>query len=281
MYIYYLNSVYPEPQHLKIRKVLCNCAERIMQQHAENRYGQVIQENLSRPIRESKLEVIDARAKMTAPGTLTVYIGRKGTNSIDLVRTAVADDARAEELRTRIDNQLKQTYSMPVEHMPAAMIRQPVLADIRYGGETLIHGFFLPDGVDLFPVLLAYNGGALARQGFALIEHHREGTDAAFEAVVVRNPPSLNDAEEAALRQVPETQLVNNAAVLADWCDTTWWVVAAALVAAAAVTVEATCICAAMEAVHLPEDTLDSLGPAASARQLTLLRSQALAKSLH
>lgn len=249
--------------------------------HVQNRYGQVIQENISRPIRESKLEVIDAKAKMTAPGTLTVYVGRKGANRIDAVRKAVTEDARAEELKVEINRQLKSTYAVPIEHFPAAMVRQPVLADIRYGGDALLRGFFLPEGVDLFPIPLAYNGGALAREGFTLVEHHKEGTDKAFEAVVVRNPPALTHAEEAALRHVPETQLINNAAVLYDWCDTTWWAVAAAVVAAAEVTVEVTCICAAMAAVSLPEETLKALGPAASARQLTLLRTQALVKSLH
>jgi hypothetical protein len=250
-----------------------------MQTYVEDRYGQVIQENISRPIRESKLEVIDGTIQLSAPGTLTVYVGRKGTKGIESIRS-VKERGRVDQLNEDINKQIKQTSAVPIYHLPALMVRQPVLADIRYGGGTLIHGFFLPDGVDLFPIPLAYNGGGLAREGFTMIEYHREGTDTALEAVVVRTPPSLTPAEEAALRKVPETQLRNNVAALAGWCDTTWWAVAAAVVAVAEVTIQVTCVCAAMDTVHLSEDALKTLGPAASARQLTLLRTQALAKSL-
>jgi hypothetical protein len=207
-----------------------------------------------------------------------LYIAKSGTKHINNIRSAVQEHGSGDEIKKHIERHLKHISVVSTDELPELMLQQPVLADIRYGGDTLIHGFFLPEGVDLFLIPLAYNGGGLAREGFTLFEHYQEGSAASFEAIVVRSAPKLTTAEEAALRMVPATQLINNVAVLQGWCDTTWWVVAKAVIIALAVTVEATCICAAMDAVTLSEERLKELGPAASARELTKLRTEVLVK---
>jgi hypothetical protein len=252
----------------------------------DDRYGPVVSEITARPTRESKLTVVDAprstkTPRLTAPGTIMVYLAKKRTHAIDEVRAAFKEGGRRlEKLQTDIHKQLKRTKSSSPKAFVELMLRQPVLADIRYGGATLNSGFFLPKGVDLFPIPVAYNGGRLAREGFTLAEYYKEGSDAALEGIVVCSAPSLTDAEKAALRLVPQDQLVRNVAGLADWCDSTWWAIAAAVVAAAEITVQVTCVCAAMEEVHLSENALKRLGPAASARKLIELRRQVFANSL-
>jgi hypothetical protein len=250
-----------------------------------DRYGRVISEIASRSIRETKIQVIDYQPKSTttlrlaAPGTVTIYLSKKGSGLLDEVRAAVTDSNRIEKLQTNMQKQLKRTKSSSLEDFAALMIRQPVLADIRYGGATLNRGVFLPKGCDLFPIPFAYIGGRLAKQGFTLAEYYKEGSDAALEAVAIRSTPTLTDAEKEAIRQIPDSQLGQSVTTLARWCDTTWWMVAAAVVAVAAVTVNYTCICARMEEVHLSDNELRKLGPAASAQKLIGLRRQALEQS--
>ena len=251
-----------------------------------DRYGRVISEIASRPIRETKIPVIDYQPKSTAtlrlaaPGTVTIYLAKKGSGLLDEVREAATDSQRLEKLQTHMQRQLKRTKSSSLKDLPGLMIRQPVLADIRYGGATLNHGVFLPKGCDIFPIPFAYIGGRLAKQGFTLAEYYKDGSDAALEAVAIRSAPTLTAAEKEAIRQVPDSQLDQSVASLTAWCDSTWWLVAAVVVAVAAVTVNYTCICAAMDEVHLSDSELRKLGPAASARKLIALRRQTLEKSL-
>lgn len=249
-----------------------------------DRYGRVIAEIASRPIRETKIPVIDyqpksdAELRLAAPGTVTIYLAQKGSESLDEVRAAATDSSRLEKLQASMQKQFKRTKSSSLDDFAALMIRQPVLADIRYGGATLNHGVFLPKGCDVFPIPFAYIGGRLAKQGFTLSEYYKEGSDAALEAVAIRSAPTLTEVEKEAIRQIPDSQLSQNVTTLARWCDTTWWMVAAAVVAVAAVTVNYTCICVAMNAVHLSDSEVQKLGPAASAQKLIALRRQVLEK---
>ena len=249
-------------------------------------YGPVITEVSSRPIRSSKIPIInitpDKSGKsplLTSTGTITIYIAKKGSGELEKVKMAASQGGeRIEELHKHINSQIKKTESSSIPDFVKIMIKEPVLAEIRYGGTTLSNGFFLPKKVDLFPIPYAYIGGAVAEEGLTLTEYFKEGSEVAFEALAVRVEPNLTDAEKEAIRLLPSNELSRNVAALADWCDTTWWAVAAAVVAAAHVTVEVTCKCALMAEVHLSDEAIRKLGPTLSARQLMNLRRQVFQK---
>src|SRR5690348_3299665 len=130
-----------------------------MKEEAINRYGPVIDEMGRRPIRISKIPVINVeyhssgKNTFVAPGTVTLYIGHKGNKLFGKVRLAAKEGGKhIEEVYEHIDRQLKNTKSVSVSDHVKMMIQEPLIADIRYAGRTLSHGFFLPHQVDLFTI---------------------------------------------------------------------------------------------------------------------------------
>jgi hypothetical protein len=167
------------------------------------------------------------------------------------------------------------------------MAQAPVLADVRYGGNTLNAGITVPQNIDCAVAIFPYNGGRLAEDGFELVEYPKAGTSDRLEAVVVEVSPGLSAAETAALQLVPGSQLGRNIGVSLDCC-TTWWAVgfvtaglagAVALGAAGAATLIVVAGITAVQlgrATNLSDAEIKKLGPAASARELLQLRREAL-----
>ncbi len=252
----------------------------------ENRFASVLSEIANRSNRTTKLSVIDAprqtgKERVTLPGTLTVYVGKKGTNAVDEVRSAFSKGPeQIQKLTTEIDRQIGSSHLGLETDLVRSMIREPVFADIVYGGAALNRGFFLPKGIDLFPIPLAYNGGQLAADGFTMVEHFKKGAEDSLEALIVRSGPSLTTAEKAALEMVPADQRTGNIATPDGWCDTTWWAVAVTVIGAVKIAVAITVVMAAMEEVHLSESDIEKLGPSASARELMALRQRVLSNFL-
>ena len=250
-----------------------------------------IEEAESRPIRVRPLEVIDNTPKsadqlsiLGAPGTMTVFVAKKGARALDDVRAAVTKggDQNIEKVRTHVRGRAPRRKPVSDRQAAELMVCAPVFADIRYGGDVLNRGVFLPDGFDLVVVVLPYNGGRLARGGFSLAEHFQEGSDAALEGLVVQVSPPLTAAEKAALRQVPPDQRVANVGVAIS-CRTTWWAVGFVAACLAGVAVLAAVEIFGLaprpgNVVHLTEQELKKLGPAASARKLLAMRRELLRK---
>jgi len=259
-----------------------------------DRFRGVIEDAQNRAIRVSKIEVISnkapgAKEKPTfgLPGTMTVFVARKGSPALADLRQAIREGNEAtSRMREKLINQYTR-IPKSAKGLPEQIMSAPVFADIRYGGMTVNSGVFVPKGVDMAVIILPYNGGRLASEGFTLVEHHKEGTEQQLEAVVMRADPELTDAERAALNMVPKEQLVRNVGV-ALRCDTTWWavgLVAAGLVTAAAVGVAGTAgliatialtACLLARDVHVSEAQIEKLGPAASARKFIQLRRDVL-----
>jgi hypothetical protein len=250
----------------------------------------------ARPIRLTNIEVVDKtslaqNAFFGIPGTLTVFVARKGSAALHELREALKTGGQALiQLYRKVGEQALQVERWTLEEAVQATIQAPVFAELRYGGATLAQGLSVPQGLDMTVLFLPYNGGRLAQAGFILAERFKEGSDAALEALVVRIAPPLTEAEKAALQLVPTDQDINNVG-LSDWCDTTW--VAVAAVAAAAATPAAHALvtdalaAAALALIgftssaletHIPEETLRQLGPAASARKLLEMRREVLYK---
>ena len=251
----------------------------------------------ARPIRLTNLEVVDKtslaqNAFIGIPGTLTVFVARKGSAALHELREALKAGGEAlKQLYRKVGEQAAQVERWTLEEAVQATIQEPVFAELRYGGATLAQGLSVPEGLDMTTVLfLPYNGGRLAQEGFILAERFTEGSDAALEALVVRIDPPLTEAERAALQLVPVDQAINNVSANKP-CDTTWVAVATVAAVAATPTVtDATVTTLVIEALgsrgaeladlepHIPEETLKLLGPAASARKLLEMRREVLSK---
>ncbi len=249
----------------------------------------VFAEAQTRPVRFTRVEVInptlDKKLKgmtLGIPGSLFVFIGRKGSNTLAELRAAHKEGGtRLAVMIERIVEQYKDRTEVSVEEAVQATIRQPVFADLLYGGATLAHGLFVPDDLDVAFLALAYNGGRLASGGFTLAERYREDFNAALEAFIVRTDPPLTAAERSALTKIPSDQFINNVATLS--CDTTWWAVAFVTVAIltavgtyAVATAAATLSPVQMNETHLSEEEIKELDPRASAQKLLEIRRQAL-----
>lgn len=241
-------------------------------------------ETESRGVRTRKLPVSAVKrsaAKKPAlapPGSITVYLGRQGSRGLDAVRKALDEGGgdAAQQVFERMRKQLGDRRQVTVREAIEMMVKEPVFAELRYGGATVASHLFVPKGLDVVALVFPYNGGALASEGFVLVEHVREGAGEGLDAVVVRNDPVLTEVEKAALKLVPRDQLVRNVGVSMA-CDTTGAAVAAVVVAVVLLVVAlATAGCAAMTDRHLEPDELKRLGPAASARRILDLRRQAL-----
>jgi len=249
-----------------------------------------LEEAEKRPIRLSKIPVISNTApKATGPstfgatGTLTVFVGKKGSGAIDQVRAAIAGGNPATtKLRDRLQKQYSKLPPGSSETLVQQIVKATVFADIRYGGATLNSGVFVPKGVDVAVIVLPYNGGRLAPEGFTLAERYKDGSDAALEAVVMQAAPNLSAAEKTALQAVPANQVALNVGQAID-CRTTWWAVAQMAVVQAevrAAVIAASLVvgpfCPLSKEVHISVAQIKALGPAASARKLLDLRRRVL-----
>ncbi len=236
----------------------------------------------SRATRTSKLTVVDYRQPadgdlaLVAPGTVTAFVGRAGSGSLAELRKALAGDVKvARALIARLTKQLERRKPMALSAAVEVLGKQPVFAEIRYGGRALASNLFVPAGLDLCVVAMPYNGGRVAAAGFALVEFLADDGDGALEALIVTSAPDLTAAERAALRLVPADQIGSNIGRAA-MC----WAVTAVTIAAVVVLATSFCISRVAgrdpEERHLPEDRIKQLGPAASARALLALRRSIL-----
>jgi hypothetical protein len=170
----------------------------------------------ARPVRLTTIEVIDKtssaqNAFFGVPGTLTVFIARKGSAALHELRQAL--NSGGEDLlqlyRKVSEQAAAKVGRWTLEETIQASIQQPVFADLRYGGATLAQGLCVLQGLDMRILLLPYSGARLAPEGLILAERFTEGSDAALEALVVRVDPPLTPAEKLALQLVPADQAIN------------------------------------------------------------------------
>jgi hypothetical protein len=263
----------------------------------DNAHGELLRELVAldletetRPIRSRRLEVLDytprgrrAGRHAVLPGTITIFVARAGSPRLAELRTALAASKepaseamdRADEIYRRIES---RTQVAPTEAFEL-LRRQPVFADIRYGSATLATGVFVPEENEVGALIVAYNGGRLARGGFTLVEHVREA-DAALDVLVVRHAPPLTRAEAAALRLAPADQAELNVG-LSGLAPQACGAVAFFAGYAIGLTIVAYAYMAGhvvddQPDHHLSEDAIAALGPAATARELLRRREEIL-----
>lgn len=241
--------------------------------------NQLRSESESRSTRITRLEVVPNQlgTRYDLPGSMVVFVGRKDRPSLGVVRKAISGDAASfKKMGDLARSQYALGKVLKPDEMVAAAVSSGVFADIRYAGTTLNSGVFLPDGIDFVPVVLPYNGGVLAKEGFSLVEHVKDGSSEALDAFVVSTPPKLTAAEVAAVKKVEASQRGKNVGSAA-WCETTAWAVVSAVGDAVTLTLGLACLMPIPEG-HLSDVELASLGPNASARKILQLRRDALVK---
>ena len=246
----------------------------------KDEFGPVIQEIQHREIRVTKLKVVKAPAQSGLSGTMVVVIARAGSGVLPELRAALKEGgARLTKFHNRLLKQYRSAQNSQREDAVKAMVQAPVLADVRYGGNTLNSGIHVPQNIDCALAIFPYNGGQLAAEGFELVEYPKEGAKDRLEGIVLETAPQLNAAELAALRLVPASQLGRNVGVSLD-CNTTWIAVVVTAVTLLGIGGLAAVAAAAKmefgEEMHLTEAQIKRLGPAASARELLALRREAL-----
>lgn len=256
----------------------------------------------ARPVRLTTIEVVDktSSAQNTffgVPGTLTVFIARKGSDALHDLRQALNSGGKdlLQVYHKAVEQVTAKIGSWSLEESVQATIQQPVFADLRYGEATLAPGLSVLPGLDLRILFLPYDGGRLAPEGLVLAERFIEGSNSALEALVVRVDPALTAAEKLARQLVPSDLVINGAEPFvteaANGGDAVAIAVTVAAVAATPFGVEvvtvADVVVGLVELVgfrapvnlmpSVSEDMLKQLGPTASVHKLIEMRRKFLA----
>lgn len=225
--------------------------------------------------RVSSVEILDYRPnddrlpRLAAPGSITVFIGRRGDDRLNQLREIVAgghdDGTLAASLMDQHDSRRPQA---PAEIMEV-LRRAGVYATLRCGARYLAAHICLPESGDLAVIPSAYNGGQLPANELTVIEHLLDGTEEEFEAVALKADPMLTAVEAAAVAQVGIDQIELNIAPNEGCAESMTAYAILILIALAIMPVE-------NPVEHLNESVIDELGPEKSARQLMALRQQAI-----
>lgn len=252
----------------------------------------LVSEQMRRKVRSAPIEIINLNGAVTDPdllavaaGSLNVLVARAGSGLVKKAKAAVAggNDAFNAFLRPLVVQYTKKRSALTSDAMARAILRQKAFGEVRYGGERVASGVFVPAEFDALPITLPYNGGAVLTNGLELREYLDDDLDEGFEAVALKVDPVLSAAERAALKLVPKSQLGRNVGAMSD-CETTWvavFVVAATLVAAftlgaAGAATVTTTLAIKVKEVHLKDEVIKAAGPMASARMLVEKRREAM-----
>lgn len=248
----------------------------------------ISREKASRSVRFRKLPVTDYKPSSVMPdkqialsGTVTLFIARKGEKLFQELKAAVKKGGESED--RKVAAQLNRSFAArrprPLEEIARGIRSEPLLADLRYGGATLVENIILPSDATILAVPLPYNGGRIAEAGFTLAEHYVEDLDEEYDVLLVRHEPPLTEAERAALKAVPEEMVAVNIGkgpgdAACSVVLLTVAVVAEVAVVAATFTVVKAHDDHSMD--HVNPAAIKDLGPVASARALTNLRRDIL-----
>jgi hypothetical protein len=217
-----------------------------------------------------------ARLSLCPAGSITLFFARRGeADLVDRIRGAAKSGDDASRLAEEIASLYRGRQRVSYNRAWRLLRRQPFFADVRCGAKTIATNLFLPEDLPLGVISFPHNGGRLPADSLTLVEHLRDDIDEfgagaqSYDAVALRYPGPLTDAERAALEQVPEDQVELNISAYADCCpDLTGMVILVAM----------TLVLAQQEepVASLSAERLSRLSPDATARELMELRREAL-----
>lgn len=188
-------------------------------------------EDEARATRTSPIEVTnlvigrDDRDQVLAlPGTVTFYLGYRGSAAMATLRQLAQAPAAKPPAAD-----LKKLLALPPrekrvneDEAVQAIRREPVLADIRYAGKTLVSRVLIAQKTKLTVAVCPYNGGRLNASSFSLVERVKEGRAEALDAVAIICAPPLTAAEQAAVDKVraEESEMNIGVALSERMCET-------------------------------------------------------------
>jgi hypothetical protein len=237
----------------------------------------------SRPLRHTPVEIIDYhpsrhdRHVLAPTGSVMVYVAQKGSRVISRIRDTVSSKSGGDiQLAEELHKQYEGRKLLSPFQAWRQLKSQAVFGDIRYGGRTIANNLFVPAGATAAWIASPYNGGHLSPRELTLVEHFREGSPAALEAIALRCQPSLTPAERAAVDAVPADQLELNLGPNGDCCGGVTDVVQIIIAI-----IVATSLCDPQgwsqdPVEHLSEEELKAMSPTATAIRLMEIRREAL-----
>ncbi len=221
------------------------------------------------------------------PGTMTLFLAKSGSSILNEVSDSFGSGniEKIKSLSERISSDLKERERLSIDKA-VDELKSGILVDLLYDSKTLIQNLGLPERIEFVICPFAYNGGEIDQTKFELEEwYHNEENESQtkLDAVLVIRSPILTPAEKEALRMVPKDKIHFNigspelaAAIGAVFAGAT-----VALAATLAVTVFALAppmddFIGSLRSSKMTEKEIKSLGPIASARQLTTYRGKIL-----
>ena len=176
-------------------------------------------ETESRSFKSSGLEVLKyqpdlkkSKMLLTQQGTATLFIAKKGEPLLDEMYKYLKEGNGTEQII--IEKFMKQFSGIKEIALEDAVLlqkKQNLLASVRYGGKTLLEGFFIPDKIKVVGASFPYNGGRISEEDFKLIQHYKkENLKEELQGFIVLHEPNLTKAEADILKQLPANQFELN-----------------------------------------------------------------------
>jgi hypothetical protein len=210
------------------------------------------------------------KGNVTMPGTVTVFVGRRGTPALeDVRRSAAGEQESSNRLTDRLRSQFSARKRVSLQDAVKRVVAEPVFAELRLRNRTVARHLFAPDMETLCVATLPYTGGPIDPNEFELVEYLKSGTQDGLDAVILKHDPPLTAAEQAALSAVGRSSI--NAAV-ASPCDADLVEVAVMVLLFAALLKPADFT----QFEHISDARVRELGPQATVRELMQMRRQLL-----
>jgi hypothetical protein len=207
----------------------------------------------------------------TMPGTLTLFLARRGSSLLDEVRgVARADRNSARRLSDRLRRQFAERKRVPLSEAVQQLVSQRVFAELRFGDRTVARNLFVPDDESVCVVTLPYTGAELVPDAFRLIEYSMSGADQSLDAVILKYDPPISAAERAALAAADPS--LPNGGPVSGPCDADL-VEAVVMVLLYALLLKPGDFTADQ---HVAEERIREIGPNATARELMQIRREAI-----
>src|SRR5262249_9230098 len=139
---------------------------------------------------------------LVPPGAVALFLAPRGAEILNIIRqVSQADATRDAMLTAYLQRQAAARPKLALADVAALLRAQPVVGELRYGGQTMVPYLPVPEYLDVAMLLLPYNRGPLAKGGLTLVEHYDPSSSEQLDAVVVSASPARTKAEEAAAKQ--------------------------------------------------------------------------------
>jgi len=232
----------------------------------------------SRPLRYKPIKVIDYKPSrpdgrvLAPPGSVMVYVAHRSTGLVRKIADIASSQSPADtEMAEYLYKQYEGRRLLSPHRAWRLLQSASVFASIRYGGSTLARNVVIPTGAEAVWVASPHNGGQLEPKELTLVEHFKEESSDALEAVALRHVAPLTPAERAALDAVPADQLELNLGAAGSCCDSVTDVLQVVIAATFAI------MCGnPIPDPHISEQELVRLSPTATAIRLMQIRRDAL-----